>query len=186
MRNQLLTVSFFVFLLIFSACGNKEKAETSELTERIGNLEQMVVDSSQSVTRNSIMRKLAKAYQQYAINEPHADDAGDKLLKAAQNYGTIGDFVNATTILESIIESKPKTEAAKDAMFQGAYIYGEMAKYDKTKSEEYNSTSKKYYEMLIKDFPNDPLAEQSKMLMNYIGKSDEELFDAVIKKSKQN
>ena len=186
MKNQLLTLSLFVFILIFSACGNKGKTQSSEgLTERIVSLEQMMIDSSKSENRNKITLELAKAYEQYAKEEPNAEDAVDKLLKAAQNYGTIGDFGNATGILKSVIETNPKTDFAKDAMFQIAYIYGEMAKYDEKESETYNRNSKEYYEMLIKDFPNDPLAEQSKLLMNFIGKSDEELFEEVIKKSKQ-
>lgn len=155
------------------------------IKQRMANLEQMMIDSSQSAIRTGIMRELARTYQQYAIIKPQAEDATDKLLKAAQNYGATGDFKNGTTILKSIIELNPKTDFAKDAMFQIAYLYGEMAKYDKAKKEEYNSNSKKYYEMLIKDFPNDPLAEQAKLLMNFIGKSDEELLEEVIKKAKK-
>jgi TolA-binding protein len=186
MKNQLLTLSFSVFILMFSACGNKVKTQTPEiLTERIADLEQMMIDSSQSPARNNITIELAKAYQQYVIENPNAEDAPDKLFKAAQNYGTTGDFLNATDILKSLIETKPKTDYAKDAMFQIAYIYVEMAKYDANQSEVYNNNAKEYYEMLIKDFPNDPLAEQSKLLKSFIGKTDEELLKEVIKKNKK-
>ena len=186
MKNQLLTLSLFAFILMFSACGNKAKSQGSEqITERIADLEKKMVDTSQIENRRDIMRELAAAYQEYAIENPKADDATDRLLKAAQNYGTIGEFDKATTIFKSIIEVDSKTGNAKDAMFQMAYIYEAMAKFDMTKSEEYNINAKKYYEMLITEFPNDPLATQSKMLMDNIGKSDKELLDAVIKKSQE-
>ena len=155
------------------------------LKQRITNLEKMVIDSSQSVIRNSIVRELARAYQQYAIFKPDAEDATEKLLKASYNYGTVGDFVNSTTISKTVIQLHPKTDYAKEAMFHIANLYGEMAKMNKAKKEEYNNNSKEYYEMLIKDFPNDPLAEQSKLLLNFVGKSDEELFEEVIKNTKK-
>ena len=186
MKNQLLILSFFAFILVFSACVNKKKLQTQEgLTERIIHLEQLLTNTSQSAAKNDIMRELGDAYQQYAIENPNAGDTPDKLLKAAQNYGSLGDFVEATIILKSIIESYPKTNFAKNAMFAIAYIYGELAKYDKGQSEMYNNNSKKYYKMLIKEFPDDPLAKQSKLLMSFVGKSDEELFDELIEKSKQ-
>jgi TolA-binding protein len=155
------------------------------LTQRMANLEKMMLDSSQSTIRGGIARELARTYQQYAIVKPDAEDATEKLMKASQNYGAVGDFINATTISKSIIELNPKTEFAKDAMFHIAYLYGEMARYDKAKKEEYDNNSKKYYEMLIKGFPNDPLAKQSKLLIKNIGKTDDELLQDILNKNKK-
>ena len=160
--------------------------DETALTQRMTNLEKMIKDSSQLVVRNGIMRELARAYQQYAIVKPNAEDATSKLLKSAEYYGAAGDFINATTILKSIIELHPKTDFAKNAMFQSAYLYSEMIRYDKDKKAEYSNSSKEYYEMLIKDFPNDPLAEQSKLLIESVGKTAEELLEEILKKNKAN
>jgi len=185
MKNQFLAVLFFAFALIFSACVTKKKLQTQdELIQRIIDLEQELINLNQSVRKGEIMLELAEAYEEYAIKKPNASDTVDKLFKAAQNYGSIGEFLKATTILESIIESHPKTDFAKDAMFHVAYLYSVMAQYDKEQSETYNNKSRKYYKMLIKEFPNDSMAEQAKALLSFIGKSDEELLEEIIKKNK--
>lgn len=159
--------------------------DKNALAQRITNLEKMTVDSSQSAIRNSIVRELARAYHQYAIVNPEAEDATKKLLKASYSYGTVGDFINSTTVSKTIIELHPKTDYAKDAMFHIANLYPTMAQMDQGKKEVYHNEAKKYYEMLIAAFPNDPLAEQAKLLMNNIGKSDEELLEEILNKKKK-
>jgi TolA-binding protein len=159
--------------------------EEKVLTQRMANLEKMLIDSSQTPIRPSIMRELARVYQQYAIVATNKTDATDKLLKAAQNYGAIGDFVNATTILKSIISADPKTAFAKEAMFHAGYLFETMANYHPAQKAEYMAEAKKHYEMLIQYFPKDDLAKQAKLLIENLGKSDEELLDAVLKKAKK-
>ena len=95
MKNEFLGLSLLAFFLIFSACRNNKSIQ------KIEDLEQMMIDSSQSPARNNIMKELAEAYLDYVMENPSADDAVDKQLKAAQNYGSIGDFGNAITLLDA-------------------------------------------------------------------------------------
>ncbi len=118
-------------------------------------------------------RKFVDLCEAYALAHPSSDNAIEYLFKGAEMARSLKSYKKALSLYDMIIVKYPKSQKAASALF----VKGFMMENDFRNIEE----AKKLYLKFIEDYPNDALAKDVEVLLNNLGKSDEELYNSVVK-----
>ena len=100
------------------------------------------------------------------------------LVKGGQVAQSIRNFTQAKAMWEQCIINFPQSKNRSVAMFLLAQLYDDATMLN---NEE---EAKKLYEQIIKEYPKSALATDAKTCLNNLGKSDEQLVQEFLKKSK--
>lgn len=100
------------------------------------------------------------------------------LLKGAQVAQSIGKYVDAETMLRKCAYDFPRFENRGAALFLLAQLY------DDGKMLNNEAEAKTIYEKIIKEFPQTPYANDAKACLANLGKTDEQIIQEFMKKSK--
>jgi tetratricopeptide (TPR) repeat protein len=122
-------------------------------------------------------KKLTDLYVTY-INKFPKDTAIPGLLykTASLKLKYFGEVNEALNYYEILKKKYPKYEQTPMAVYTLGYIYNDRTKnFDKAKEN---------YQYLIDHYPNHYLVEESKILLETVGKSDEELWKYIQNKEK--
>jgi outer membrane protein assembly factor BamD (BamD/ComL family) len=154
---------FIVFVAITSCNSPKEKALKS-LYEK---------ENADSTFSPQAARELKEAYIAYAQQYPDDEQAPIFMFKAAQRCNVMGDHNEAIEILNQIFERYPQETVAEQALMLKAYVYenslGALAE------------AEKIYKQFLEKYPNSVMADDAKSALKYLGKSPEEVWDAMNK-----
>lgn len=162
--------------MVLASCANK-KEEKSRMITKISVMEK---EFSQSLKLQKIdpvlVRDLANEYTNFSNLFPADTNSPRMIYKAGIiNLKYIGDQNKAVDLFIRLKEKYPKFSETPMALYTAAYIYNDRLKnYDK---------AKECYELLIEDYPNHYLAKEAKVLIQFVGKSDEQLLNSIIGKS---
>lgn len=104
----------------------------------------------------------------YAKARPDAPESPEQLYKAGEIARSIGDFQQALSIYSTIENYFPQYEKAPKALFMQAFTYAEDLN-DEEKARE-------LYEAFIAKYPEDDFVDDAQILLETLGKSDEEIF----------
>jgi TolA-binding protein len=155
-------------LFLLAACTSpKEKA-----LENITHLE-----SSDSIFNPEHMESLKNAYTEYASKYPDDEKAPEFMFRAAQRCNVLGQHAEAISLLEDVGKKYPKHKLAEDALFLEAYVY-ENSLHDMGKA-------KLAYQSFLEKYPNSEMADDAKQSMNFLGKSPEEILNAIQKQEEK-
>ncbi|MEL7222353.1 MAG: tetratricopeptide repeat protein, partial [Bacteroidota bacterium] len=110
----------------------------------------------------------------YAKSRPDATESPEQLYKSGEIARSIGDFQKALSIYSTIENYFPQYEKAPKALFMQAFTYAE----DLKNEEE----ARKLYEAFIEKYPEDDFVDDAQILLSTLGKTDEEIFQALEKK----
>jgi tetratricopeptide (TPR) repeat protein len=110
----------------------------------------------------------------YAKSLPNAPESPELLYKSGEIARSIGDFQKALSIYSTIENYFPQYEKAPKALFMQAFTYAE----DLNNEAE----ARKLYEAFIAKYPEDDFVDDAQILLSTLGKSDEEIFQALEKK----
>lgn len=123
-----------------------------------------------------------KAYTDFTTLFPKDSLTADYLFKAGQLAASTGNFKQAALYYETILDQHTGfKEYAAVCMIAAENYHSNLANEPKSAARE-----KQLYEFIIAKYPNTTFAENAKVLINYIGKSDEELLKDIEKKALQN
>ena len=129
--------------------------------------------------KNPINIKEGKTFidmvEAYAMTFPSDTISADYLFRGMQMARSLGSFQKALSISDMILTKYPDYSRSPSVLFVKAY----MLENDFRKLEEAKAA---YLEFLNK-YPNDELAKDIEILLNNLGKSDEELFNAIRKQT---
>jgi TolA-binding protein len=111
----------------------------------------------------------------YALVSPRDPQAGDQLVKAGNQAKAIDGYAaKAVVMYDWLIEKQPNHSKAAQALFLKAFTYdNELKKTD---------TAEKYYKEFIAKYPNDDFADDAQLLLDNIGKTDQEFYESIVKK----
>ena len=109
----------------------------------------------------------------YALVNPGSEKSLDYLFKAAEMARSIKSFNKAMSLYDIILARYPDSKKAASALFVKAFIMENTYK----RPEE----AKTMYIEFLEKYPNDDLADDVQVLIDNLGKSDEELFQAIQK-----
>lgn len=113
----------------------------------------------------------------YMLVSPRDQFAGDQLVKAGNMAKSIRGFgPKAVGLYDWLLMAQPDHERAPQAMFLKAFTYDNEIG-DKAKAEE-------LYKKFIEKYPNDGFADDAKLLLENVHKSDEEFYKSIVDKNK--
>ncbi|MEL6989889.1 MAG: tetratricopeptide repeat protein, partial [Bacteroidota bacterium] len=140
----------------------------SEVILEIG--QQMFDDSVKTLVRPKAAQYV-DACEALALINPGHPEAADLLYKAAETAKAMGSYSKALTLYDWIIKRYPKYENAPMALFLKGFIFEN----DLKQTDE----AKKIYENFLATYPDHEFADQTKFLLKHLGKSAEEILDAI-------
>lgn len=173
MKNLSLVI---VISLMFASCANR-KEEKMNMLSKITKMENQFSQSIVSQKLDQVLvRDLAQEYVNFSNTFPSDTNSPRMIYKAAVlNLKYIADQHKAIDLFIKLSEKYPRFSETPMAIYTLAYIYNDILKdYDK---------AKKCYELLIEEYPNHYLTKEAKVLIQFVGKSDEQLLNAIIGKT---
>jgi len=174
MKKILIVIIAFTAFFVTS-CENegtsKKKAESVNLTKEelqsiIKNTEKEVFDVPPEKINQSKVKFLASYYVKYAA---YGDSlAPEYLYKAAGIYMNTHEPVKAIKALDEIINKYPSYNKTENCYFLRGFVYD-----DKLKD---TANARKYYKEYLIKYPNGDFSKDTKLLLENMGKSNEEIF----------
>lgn len=157
----------FVSVMLVAACSspNREK-ELEKIAEHEQKLSAIDVSSDDSAAL-----EMLALYRQFAADFPEDSLAPAFMARAADLCINLGMNDDAVNLLDSIITLYPGYEDIAGCYFLKGYAYESAERYDEAK-EAYN-----YF---VENYPDHYLAADTRVMINYIGMSPEDMFDAIM------
>lgn len=173
-------VGYFAFLEAFP---NHEKAgfvrdsvltRTIDLAATIDSLRSRIYDESANRYNAEVSNEFIATCEMYGLMLPNDEKSPDLLYEAARTAGYIRSFPKAVELYEWVYSSYPDYDKASQAIFMMAFTYdNEMRNVTKAKT---------LYEEFLKKYPTDDFADDAQVLLQNLGKSEEEILKNLQKK----
>jgi len=164
--------SFILFLLIFvaaAACNRKAEVDPkAQAVSKIDSLEAELLDDSLGLS-DQTASEIIKAYLQYADAYPKDSNAVDYLFKASDVMRGMYRYQDAIRTLELVVERYPESDKAPTALFYAGFILHN--------DTEQNHLAIPYFQRLIEEFPEHPLADDARNLMPLLNMNEEQLLE---------
>lgn len=165
----------FAVLIFLASCGNGENGEKADLKKKIKASEEELYSGKDKTPNPAKADPLITLYLDYARAYPKDEDADEYYFKAAELSNSIDKHKEAISLFETVRVNYPKSEKAPYALFLQGFIYENNLK-------DY-SKAKEAYSKVITDYPKHELAKQAEILIQNLGKSEEELIREFEEKS---
>mgnify|MGYP001795040954 CR=1 FL=1 len=150
---------------------NDYKALPSSTAAAQGTMDSLLHGITDPETQRLIPR-VARQYMQltssYAKSRPDAPESPELLYKSGEIARSIGAYQDALNIYSNIESYFPQYEKAPKALFMQAFTYAE----DLNDEEQ----ARMLYERFLEKYPEDDFVKDAKILLENLGKSDEEIF----------
>ncbi len=185
-----------LFIALACSCGNgsadnKAKVEADSARARAIRLahpnKQMYVDqvtkaeqdmkSSKNFDRK-IANNMIKAYLDYASTFPNDKESPDYYFRAGGIAVAAGNYDQGIVCYQTVANNYPDYKYVVEALYQEAMIYD-------SNLPGQDEKAKVIYEQIIKDYPKHKLAEDAKVAISNLGKSDEQLIKEFEAKNKK-
>ena len=180
----------FIGVISFSSCQSPEQKAAEKLKQDSianeatkGTFLAAITDAEKVMRASKTYdQKLAmstlKAYNDFTVKFPHDSMAAEYLFRAADLAQGAKNYEQAAVYLEMILDQHKDYKKYSDACFVAAFVYD-------TYLEDVNhgaDRAKQLYQFIITNYPNTSYAEQSKVLMKYIGVPDSVMINDIINK----
>ena len=153
--------------MLMAACSTPDREK--EL-KNIAEHEQMLSAIDVSSDDNAAMEMLA-LYRQFANDFPEDNLAPAFMARAADLCINLGKSEDAVNLLDSVITLYPGYEDLAGCYFLKGYAYESAERYDEAKEA---------YSYFVENYPDHYLAADTKVMINYIGMSPEDMFEAIM------
>lgn len=164
--NRFVVFLFAIFIL--TSCGSGRDNKLSDIKE----LEKIPLYNNEGKPDKEQIDKMIKAYEVFSKSYPEDSLAVEFLFSASRLYVLNNDFSSAIGTLDIIIDKYKSNPRVPDCIFSKANIY-ETNMHDLV-------NARKNYELLIKEYPNHPLTDDAKILLENLGKSPEDLLQTIL------
>lgn len=146
--------------------------------DRLAALRQSIFsDSTQRINYRRADAYLSSA-ELYALLLPDAEASPNVLYQAGEIARAVRNHELALRLYATLYERYPKHENASKALFMQAFTYDDNLKQiDKAREA---------YELFLQQYPNDDFADDAQVLLDNLGKKDEEIIDNLTGKSKSD
>lgn len=149
-------------------------ADLQPLEARIESLANRMYNDSLGRVDFRIANDYMTSGELYALIMPNSPEAVNFLAKAGETARSIRNFPKALEYYNLISEKYPDSDKAPQAMFLRAFTLDN----DLKKPEE----ARPIYEAFLQKYPNDDFADDTKFLLENLGKSDDEIIESFNKK----
>ena len=144
------------------------------LEARIENMGSQMFDDSTGRIEYRIANNFISSAELYALILPQSEKTPDMLYKGAEIARTIRSFDKALGLYAQINEQYPKSDRAPQALFMRAFtLDSDLRQFDQAKV---------LYEQFLADYPNDDFVDDAQILLENLGKDDEEIIRSFTEK----
>lgn len=171
-KNSLIVLSILAVLCF--AC----KPSSNKHAETISKLESEVYANKASMPTVEKTKQLIKLYREHFVEYPSDTASAEYLFKAAELSNYVQDFNQSINLYDTIISNFPDYRRKGDCMFLKGYVYDTHLQRISLAQEAYNA--------FLKAFPTHPLADDAQMALQYLGKSNEEILQLILKKNQDS
>jgi len=172
--------------LVVSGSGTPSQEQIGQLRDILDNLgkdtyikplgEQVFNDSLGAIDEAAAARYI-DACEAYALVYKGSEPAADYLYKASETARAMRLPGKCLEIYEWLIRDYPENKRGVQALFLKGFTYdNDLHQIEKAKV---------VYEEFLQKYPEDEFAESAKFLLENLGKSDDELLEALQSKSKE-
>ncbi|MBK6481393.1 MAG: tetratricopeptide repeat protein [Saprospiraceae bacterium] len=141
------------------------------LKTMIQNLAGKMYDDTLHQFNETAATQYVDATEAYVLINPDDPESPDLLNKAAETARSLKTFNKAISLYDWVIEKYPTSKLASQALFLKAFTF------DNELHDIENA--KFYYEEFIKRYPTNDFADDAKVLMDNLGKSDQEFLQSI-------
>ncbi len=188
MKKVILIASALV-LTVFTSCGNggSDTPENDSIAQ-VNAAKKLYLDkitNAEVAMRNSKTydSKLAiealRAYNDFCVKYPNDSLTAEYLFKASDIAQGTGNYQQAATYLETILDIHTAYPKYADACFAAAFVYDSYLENVNNGADR----ARELYDFIITKYPTSSYAEQSKVLKEYIGKPDSVLYNDIRRKA---
>jgi len=188
MKN-FLALSGVVITLLLASCGNGSTdapaSDSATMALHARSMYLAEIDTAEQAMRGSktFDSKLAiealRAYNDFCVKYPKDSLTPEYLFRASDIAQGTGNYQQAAIYLETILANHTEYPKYSDACFAAAFVYDEYLE----KVNDGGERAKELYDFIITKYPSSPYAEQSKVLKQYVGKDNNELYEDIRKKA---
>ena len=158
-----------------------DEAQKELVSQKLQGIDQSIVDRLNDIQANVFNDSLGRIDYRFANDyiqssevfvylNPDNQEAPDIALKAAETARTVRAFPKAMVLYEVVSSNFPNHPKAPQALFLRAFTLDN----DLKKTEE----ARALYEEFLAKYPNDEFADDTKFLLENLGKSDEEIIQS--------
>lgn len=182
MKLKLLTL---VLLIGMMACqGEKPQSETTtaamspaEYVTAIEDLGKKMYNSTTNRLDNKVAQEFIKTCEAFVKADPQNEAAAGYLLKSGETARTMKNFNKGLALYDRVIKEYPNDPKAPQALFlKGFTLDNDMNQQDQAKA---------IYESFLEKYPDDEFADDTKFLLENLGKTDDEIIKSFEKNKKK-
>ena len=160
-----------ICLLLFTTCqteGTQKGADKVLSAEEMEALRGKMYDEQTHRIDEQLAQQYIDACKAYATANPNEEQSASFLFKAGETARSIRQFDQALAIYDWIYTKFPKHEKAPQALFLKAFtLDNDIGK---------RAEAKVLYEDFLAKYPNDDFADDTRFLLDNLGKSDDEII----------
>jgi len=147
--------------------------------------EAMMMEVARSVFADTIQgfsetnaRIFVDACEAFAMALPKDPESPEYLFKAAETSNTLRTYEKSFSLYDWIIDLYPQHTRAPISLFMKGFLF------DGTLNDSANAA--KYYNEFLEKYPSNQFAKDAKILLENLGKTDEEVLQDLMKKNPEN
>lgn len=146
--------------------------------------EQYLVDLAKAMfpdTGNSYNKDIAFQYvdacEAYALVLPNSEKSPEYLFSAAQTAKLLQTYEKCISLFDWVIEKYPNHPKAENACFMKGFLFDSDLKD--------TAVARKFYAEFIAKYPKSEFVDDAQILIQNLGKSEEQILEEIQKKSQQ-
>lgn len=152
--------------LLLAACGPNREKELKTIEEHEQQLSALDVN-----TQDEELNQLVSLYTRYAQHFPDDSLAPVYMLRAADLCISLAQPQRSVSLIDSIITLYPGFEDLGGCYFLKGYAYETAEQYD---------SAREAYTRFVEDFPEHPLASDTRRSIDYLGMTPEQMLEAIL------
>ncbi len=172
---KILSLFTLAFTLLFTCCKSDgtSKPEPEDVNADITELERTLAE--QPTPEPATLEKLLASYEKAVAAHPDRTNANSTyLMKAAETATSLRKFDKALALYEQLIRTCSKSPHVARAFFMKGFVYDNHLQKD--------DSARIVYQMFLNAYPKDEFADDAQVLLENLGKSDEEMLESIQKK----
>ena len=175
--KHLIYSALFLFGFLLLACSSNKNDDAEQAKKNfVHEIDSLQKKMAESENINTIVAGvLVKKYNDYYVTYPEDTINAEYLFRAGGLARAIGKSYEAIDLFKIIAEKFPSYKYAPEALFQQGIIYDSDLNND--------ASAKVVYESVIAKYPQHQYAKDAKQLIEYLGKTDEEIIEMFNKKN---
>lgn len=168
------TAAFMLMLaLAFSGCENKRTALTGEINQAEAGL----FSDQSGIPDNVKAKNMIALYRKYQNSFPADTISAQYLFRAAQLAQSIKEFNTSIQLYDSLMEIYPDNYRTPEALFLKAFVFDNSL-------QRYES-ARECYNLFLTKYPEHHLADDAVQSLEFLGKTNEEILEMLLKRQSQ-